>query len=98
MDTIINKALTLKYFTPAAITVAVVLWTFAVSPYSKYGDNWAVYPVIFAAPIILAWHIYLVIKPGTTSRINQTIYAVAHGSIFFVIFLYSLMLISKDSL
>jgi hypothetical protein len=81
---------------PLAITVVVALWTILVSPHSKYGDSWAVIPVLVAFAIVLLWHVGLRVKgPG---RGVLMAYGVAHLAFWVPFGLFCLMKISKDSL
>ena len=98
MDIKLRKILKPRLCTPVALSLMVLLWTFTISPFTKYGDNWAIYPVLISAPIIIGWHIFLVAKPSLISRGHIIIYGIVHLAIFSYIFMLSLMLISKDSL
>ena len=98
MDIKTSNILKPRLLTPVVVSLLVLLWTFSISPFTKYGDNWAIYPVITAALIIIGWHIFLVVKPGTVSRAQTIIYGILHLAIFSYVFMLSLMLISKDSL
>jgi hypothetical protein len=98
MDIKISNILKPRLLTPVAVSLLVLLWTFSISPFTKYGDNWAIYPVFTAAIIIIGWHIYLIIKPGALSRVKTLIYGILHLAIFSNIFMLALMYISKDSL
>jgi hypothetical protein len=91
-------------FVPIALTVFLVIWTAIVSPFSKYGDGWAIVPALALAPICIAWHLSLFgIRLGSWSCrrdivVFYSIYAVLHLCIFAVIWLGCLMIISKDGL
>ena len=80
------------------LSLLVLLWTIVISPYTSYGDNWAVYPVIVVAFIILIWHIFLVVVPKEISKPKLILYGVIHLALFTYILILSLMLITKDSL
>lgn len=98
MDIKLNTLLKPSLITPVGLSLSVLIWAFVISPYTKYGDNWAVYPVLVAALVILGWHIFLIVKPRPFSRTTTIIYGLLHMAIFSYIFILSLMLISKDSL
>jgi len=83
-------------FLPLVSTAALVVWTLYVSPYSKYGDNWAIVPALLALSVVIALHIDLLVKNGW--RLNWSLYAVVHGFVFLMIWIWCLTLISKDSL
>lgn len=42
---------------PVFLTLLIVLWTIAVTSFTKYGDNWALYPILVIDLIILIWHV-----------------------------------------
>jgi len=85
----------LKYG-PVALTCLLVAWTVSVSPYSKYGDNWAVYPALAVLPVAFVWHGYLII--AERFRLGIVLYGVGHILVLVVIWIYCLMKISKDAL
>ncbi len=81
---------------PVTCTLLLVLWTASVYRFSKYGDDWAIWPAILALPICILAHLCLIVlrKP----RLTYCIYAIVHALIFLPVWFVSLMLISKDSL
>ena len=81
---------------PIGLTLLMILWTILVSPYTKYGDNWALYPVIIIFLVNLVWHIYLIMSQQT--RAMYVLYAIGHISVLVIIVFFCLMKISKDSL
>ena len=83
-------------FGPVGLTVFLILWTIIVSPYSKYGDNWAIYPALPILPIVVIWHLVLFFIEKEKKVV--ILYGFIHISILIVIWLYCLMKISKDSL
>jgi len=89
---------------PIAFTVLLVAWTVVVSPFSKYGDNWAVMPAVALAPIVIAWHLSLLgVRLGDWAcrrdiLVAYSVYGFVHLCIFAGIWLFCLMKISKDSL
>jgi hypothetical protein len=88
---------------PITLTLLLVVWTFIVSPFSKYGDDWAIVPALTVAPVIIAWHLSLLgVRLGDWTRRRDIlrfygIYGLVHLSVFAVIWLWCLMRISKDS-
>ena len=78
---------------PLAITLLVGIWTAVVSPYTKYGDSWAVIRVLAALVVVLLW--LIVSGPGRGVLIA---YGVAHLAFWVPFGLLCLMKISKDSL
>jgi hypothetical protein len=81
---------------PLVLTILLVCWTALVSPFSKYGDNWAIYPALIVLPLTVLVHGWLIIanKPA----MPFVAYAATHIPFQFVIWIYCLMKISKDSL
>ena len=90
------KSRAIIQYTPVALTVALVLWTILVSPYSKYGDNWAIYPALLVFPLVVLWHIGLLIL--SRPKMFLFIYGLLHVLILFYVWLLCMMKISKDSL
>jgi len=88
-----------SYAFPFFITLLLIGWTVIVSPYSQYGDNWAILPALIMAPIVFFWHMLLIFNnKGKEKKILLSFYAVIHILIFLMIWIYCLMKISKDSL
>jgi hypothetical protein len=87
---------TLLYVTPLIFTGVLFLWTWVVSPYSEYGDNWAVVPAIILFIAVIGWHVGLIITQR--QKFLLAAYAVAHVALLFYPWIYCLMRISKDSL
>jgi YD repeat-containing protein len=81
---------------PALLTLLLIVWTFLVSPYSQYGDKWAIYPPMALLLLAVLWHIYQVIffEP----RWKYVIYATIHLPVMAIILIYCMMIISKDSI
>jgi len=87
----------IKYCGPMLFNGLLVGWTLLVSPYTAYGDNWAINPVLILALLILVWHISLiVIERGL--RIIMSLYMATHLLISYYIWFWALWKISKDSL
>ncbi len=83
---------------PIACSLLVFLWAFVISPYTQYGNNWAIYPVLLAAFVIIGLHVFLVVLPRNIARWKLVIYGICHLTLFSQILLFALMLISKDGL
>jgi hypothetical protein len=84
---------------PVFITLLLIGWTIIVSPYSQYGDNWAILPALIMVPIVFFWHMFLIFyNRGKEKKILFSFYAVIHFLMFLVIWFYCLMKISKDCL
>jgi hypothetical protein len=83
-------------FGPIGLTLLLITWSVLISPYSKYGDNWAVYPVIAVLPIAIVWHILLIFFKRP--RVKFVFYAIIHLWLLSVIWMICIMKISKDSL
>ena len=82
---------------PVLVTIALVVWTTAVSPHSVYGETWAIAPALLALPIALIWRVALIVSRGGHRRAAALI-AVCHLVLLAPIWIWSLMAISKDSL
>ncbi len=90
-----NKTLIFRLL-PVFLNFLLILWTLIISSYSKYGDNWAIYPAFSIFPLIVVIHLALFYfeKP----KINFVVYGLAHGTVSFYLWIYCLMQISKDAL
>ena len=83
-------------FTPIGLEILLACWTIAVAPYSRYGSNWAIYPVLVALPVFLILHLVLIVK--VKPKLPMIIYAIGSGAVFLLIWFLALMWVSKDSL
>lgn len=81
---------------PIFFLILLIIWAKLVSPYSKYGDAWAIYPAILIFFLIIISHIALICTEK--AKLPFIIYALIHGMVAFYFLIYSLTLISKDSL
>jgi uncharacterized membrane protein YjdF len=90
-----SKRFSITYL-PPVLTAILIVWTICISPVSKYGDNWALAPAIAVLPALLAVH--LVLAHRRRWRMGFVAYGVIHCAFACVILLWSLSLISKDSL
>ena len=79
------------------ITLALIAWTTAVSPRSAYGDVWAIAPALAAFPLVVLWHVAMIISLHGHRRAAAAI-AVCHIALLAPIWMWSLIGISKDSL
>lgn len=90
-----RKFIPLVYW-PVALTAFLIIWTVCVSPYSKYGDNWAIVPAFLVLPLVLVIHLALLIKGRWHPKLVA--YGVLHTCAIFYIWMWCLMDISKDAL
>lgn len=90
------KTLFKPTYWPIYANLFVIAWTMMVSPYTKYGDLWAMLPVFVSFLIAVLVHLYLVWK--AKRRFKMLAYGFLHMLLFSYILLSSLMLISKDAL
>jgi hypothetical protein len=90
------KPLPLVAYAPLGVTASLVVWTFIVSPRSKYGDSWAIDPALAALPLVVGLHVLAAYQARWRSPFIA--YGLLHCAVFFVIWIYCLMMISKDSL
>ena len=93
-----SKIIRPRLSAPIIMSLIIIVWTVIVSPYTAYGDDWAMIPVLIMAVLILIWHIYLLFRPANTSRLLLSLYAVIHVYVLITIVGFSLVIISKDSL
>ena len=64
---------------PLIGTSLIVAWSYIIYPYTAYGDNLAVYPVIAIALSVFAWHLYLFITThGKIEKLFITLYGIVH--------------------
>ncbi len=86
----------LRLSAPVFLSALVIVWTLAVHAFTRYGDNWALWPVILALPVAAGVHIYLV----ATLRPKWPLvgYAAVHLPALVMIVTICMMRISKDSL
>lgn len=84
------------WFGPVALSLLLIAWTVLISPYSKYGDNWAVYPAIAVLPIAIIWHIILIVSERP--KVKFVSYAIIHLLLLSILWMVCIMKISKDSL
>lgn len=66
------------------------------SPLTKYGDIWQLVPVPLVVAIVIAIHVVLLIKNRWT--MDYVAYGVLHIAFAIIVGLWSLSLISKNSL
>jgi hypothetical protein len=85
-----------RAYAPLGITAFLIVWTVLVSPYSKYGDMWAIGPVLLMLPLVVGLHLRLAYKARWSGRFVA--YALIHCALFFAIWIGCLMSISKDSI
>jgi hypothetical protein len=83
-------------YLPLVITSLMVIWTLCISPFSQYGDNWAVWPALLALPLIIIAHVALLF--GMPNRLPLLIYASVHTAVAVPIWFVCLMRISKDAI
>jgi len=86
----------LMRFVPVFLTVAILLWTVAITSFTKYGDNWALYPILVLDLIIVVWHVGLIIVEPR--KLPFVAYGIVHLVALVGITIVCLMLISKDSI
>jgi len=67
-----------------------------VQPFTRYGDSWAVWPVILSVPLAAAVHIYLV--AALRPKWPLVGYAIVHILALVLVVTVCIMRISKDSL
>jgi hypothetical protein len=91
-----TKTIALPALVPVVITLLLLLWTLVVYPYSRYGDRWALWPALISLPVVIAVHVFLIVR--YRPRWGYYLYAAIHAVVFVPHWFGCLMLISKDSL
>jgi hypothetical protein len=81
---------------PVLLTALLICWTLLVSPHTKYGDTWALVPILLVFISVIAVHVVLLFKGGWT--VGLIIYGLLHIALVLALSFWSLTLISKDSL
>jgi hypothetical protein len=81
---------------PLGLTAVLLVWTWLVSPYSQYGDDWAVYPALVLYLAIVVWHLGLIVTQRPRGAF--VLYAVTHVVLLTPVWYICLMKISKDAL
>ena len=61
--------------TPVFLTLVLIIWTALVYKISQYG-SWYVYPALASVPLILIWHMSLVVL--NTPRKPFILYGITH--------------------
>jgi hypothetical protein len=80
---------------PAFVSAGLIAWTLVVSPFSDYGDTWAILPAVLALPVVLLWHVALgVLLRGR--RRSVILVALAHILVLVPVWVLCLVAISKD--
>jgi hypothetical protein len=86
------------YLVPLGLTLASVIWTAIVAPFTKYGvGDWAVIPPLVLFVSTVAWYGWTLIN-GRESRLLVLGVGSMHLLLFFFITLWCLTFITKDSL
>ena len=91
----VTHPMKLKYW-PVLLSGLLVVWTLYISPITKYGDTWAIIPVFAIFLTIFIIHVLLLIKGRWNSGL--WLYALVDIPVVFMLSVWSLTLISKDSL
>lgn len=80
---------------PVLFTLLLVVWTALVYKHTQYG-SWQIYPALAILPLVLICHITLIVF--NTPRSPFFLYAGIHLIVLVPLWIWCLMLISKDSL
>ncbi len=79
---------------PVGLTLSMVAWTAAVYTHSSYG-SWHIYPALVVLPLVFMSHAMLIASRKPKSP--QVLFAVVHLVVCAPLWVWCLMLISKDS-
>lgn len=85
-----------RLYWPIIPTVLLICWTLLISPHTKYGDNWALVPVLLAFISVIAIHVWIMITRGRS--VGIVLYSVLDVFVTSGVCLWALTLITKDSL
>ena len=80
--------------TPLLLTVLLLIWTLTTTPFTSFGNRWAVYPALAILPLTLVSHIALIV--ARRPRLPFLLYALVHMPIQVYVWQLCLILISKD--
>jgi len=83
-------------YAPLGVTALLIVWTILVSPHSKYGDSWAIDPALASLPLVVGLHVLVAYQARWKGAFIA--YGFLHCAVFGLIWIYCLMVISKDSL
>ena len=68
---------------PALFAPVMAVVSAAYSPWQHY-NSWMVWPILLGVPVLLGWHLVLVVKkPGSLTRLEYVAYAI-FNLIFYV--------------
>jgi len=89
---------------PILIIGALIAWSAAVSPFTYFGeDDWKTWPLTAGPPLFVLWNIGLVFilwdkKLNIYYALANVGYVLMCIAIFFFVWFYCAMLVTKDSL
>jgi hypothetical protein len=90
-----NTMRKIAFASPILLTLLLMSWTALVYKHSYY-DSWHVYPALAIVPLVLLFHLALIV--WNRPRTAFVLYAAVHLAVLIPIWIGCLMLISKDSL
>ena len=79
-----------------ALNMVCAMWACMVSPYTSYGDSWAIYPVLGMGVFVVVCHVALIFV--TKRKMIAILYAVLYLPASVYLWPFCLTIISKDSL
>jgi len=83
-------------FLPLLLTGVGIGWTAVISRFTRYGDNWAAYPLVGLFIVSLVVHVWIVsmLRP----RWLLVVYGFFHLAIQLYVFTYCSVIITKNAL
>lgn len=81
---------------PPIVTLTMLIWTGVLYRHTKYEDYWASYPLVAAFLLTVCLHIWIAYKQRW--ELKYILYGAIHLSVAFLVCIFCLMLITKDSL
>lgn len=83
-------------FLPVLLTGVGIAWTAVISRFTRYGDNWAAYPLVGLFVLSLVVHIWTIVK--LRPRWGFVLYGILHLPIQAYVFTYCSVIITKNAL
>lgn len=91
-----HSSLVVVKLAPLMLTAIVIIWTMIISRFTTYGDEWAAYPILVVFVITLILHVWFVV--ALQPKVPLVLYGVLHLLIQAAIFLYCIIIITKNAL
>ncbi len=84
---------------PILLNAALIVWVALVGTIPKHGVYWIFFPIIFTFPLVLMWHVGLIIAAFSNSSVTirqlAVLYGLANSTVSFLVFGYCFTLIAR---